>query len=171
MDYNKIFSVGDVDGGVVNVVVEVPLGTNEKYEWNSQNFKMEIDRLEPVDLLEPVNYGFIPRTIGADGDALDAFIISENSIQTGMVIQAKIIGVMKFIDEGVIDDKIVAVLLNDSINGLADVPKDIIYNITNFFTHYKDMYGKDQTKVGDWLGVDDAKKIIIESNERWQKIL
>ena len=113
MDYNKIFSVGDVNNGFLNVVVEVPLGTNEKYEWNSQTLKMEIDRLEPIDLPEPVNYGFIPRTIGDDGDALDAFIISKDSIPTGSVIKAKIIGVMKFIDKGVSDDKIVTVLLND----------------------------------------------------------
>ena len=170
MDYNKIFSVGDINNGFLNVVVEVPLGTNEKYEWNSQTLKMEIDRLEPVDLPEPVNYGFIPRTIGDDGDALDAFIISKDSIPTGSVIQAKIIGVMKFIDKGVSDDKIVTVLLNDSINSLVDVPKYIIDNIENFFTHYKDIYGQNQTKVGDWLSVDNARKIIIESNERWQKI-
>lgn len=168
MDYNKTFSAGDVNGGMVNVVVEVPLGTTEKYEWNRRSLRMEIDRLEPTDMPEPANYGFIPRTIGGDGDALDVFIISSSPIPTGTVIPAKIIGVMKFTDEGISDDKIVAVLEDSQDKKLADIPKNLIKKITNYFTHYKDEFGPNQTQVGEWLGVMEARQVIFESVERWK---
>ena len=168
MDYNKTFSAGDINGGIVNVVVEVPLGTIEKYEWNRRNLRMEIDRLEPTNMPEPVNYGFIPQTIGGDGDALDVFIISSASIPTGTVIPAKIIGIMKFNDEGISDDKIVAVLEDSQYKDLADIPESVIKKITNYFSHYKDEFGSNQTQVGEWLGVMDARRIIIESAERWK---
>ena len=168
MDYNKTFSAGDINGGIVNVVVEVPLGTIEKYEWNRRNLRMEIDRLEPTNMPEPANYGFIPQTIGGDGDALDAFIISDAPISTGTVVQARIIGVMQFIDEGVCDDKIVAVLDDSLEKNIADIPKKHIKKITNYFMHYKDEFGPNQTQVGDWLDAMEARKIIFEANKLWK---
>jgi inorganic pyrophosphatase len=168
MDYNETFSAGDINGGIVNVVVEVPLGTTEKYEWNRRSLRMEIDRLEPTNMPEPVNYGFIPQTIGDDGDALDVFIISNTSIPTGTVVQARIIGLMQFTDEGVRDNKVVAVLEDSPFGKVADVPKKNVNKIANYFTHYKDAFGINQTMVGDWLGAMVARQEIIESNERWK---
>jgi len=168
MDYNKTFSAGDINGGIVNVVVEVPLGTVEKYEWNRRNLRMEIDRLEPSNLPEPVNYGFIPQTIGEDGDALDVFVISSDPIPTGTVLQTRIIGVMRFVDEGKNDDKIVTVLEGSSYRKLADVPDNLVKKITNYFRHYKDNFELNQTAVNGWLGVMEARKTIFDSIDRWK---
>jgi len=168
MDYNKTFSAGDINGGMVNVVVEVPLGTVQKYEWNRRKLRMEIDRLEPTTFPEPTNYGFIPQTIGGDGDALDVFIISNSPIPTGTVLQTKIIGIMKFTDEGINDDKIVAVLEDSDYKKLSDIPKNRINKITSYFTHYKDESGPNQTIVGCWLGLPEARKVIFESVDCWK---
>lgn len=169
IDYNKFFSPGDINGGMVNAVIEVPLGTTEKYEWNLKNLKMEIDRLEPTAFPEPVNYGFIPQTIGEDGDALDVFVISDVPVPTGTVLYVKIIGVMRFIDEGFRDDKIVTVTEDSKYQKISDIPKSRINKITHHFSHYKDDSDFNQTTVGDWLDQKNAISIILESINRWKK--
>lgn len=174
IDFNKVLTPGDVANGIVNVVVEISAGGNEKIEWNRNDQMMEVDRLEPTTFPEPTNYGFIPQTIGEDGDGLDVLIISETVIPTGTSLTAKIIGVMKFDDEGQTDDKIIVVPTDDQghdcvINSLADMPKNKIDQITYYFNHYKDYKKLGSTLVKDWSDKAEAQKIIYESIERWDK--
>ena len=67
-DFNTVLTPGDVDGGVVNVVVEIPQGSNHKIEWNRDLAVMQLDRVEPAIFAKPTNYGFIPQTLDEDGD-------------------------------------------------------------------------------------------------------
>jgi inorganic pyrophosphatase len=172
-DFNKILTPGDVDGGVINVVIEIPAGSNNKIEWNRELAVFQLDRVEPSIFAKPTNYGFIPQTLDEDGDELDALIITDEPLSTGIFLEAKIIGVMKFEDDGEIDDKIVVVPADDRnsgnvISNLADI-EQLKKQIEHHFTHYKDLKKPGSTIVKGWGDVAEAKTVIHESIERWNK--
>ena len=171
-DFNKILTPGDVDGGVINVVVEIPTGSSHKIEWNRDLAVFQLDRVEPAIFAKPTNYGFIPQTLDEDGDELDALIITDEPLTTGVFLEAKVIGVMQFEDDSEVDDKVIVVPADDrntgnTINSLEDLPKQLIAQIEHHFTHYKDLKKPGSTIVKGFAGVDEAKKIIHESIERW----
>ncbi len=174
-DFNQILDAGDVDGGIINVVVEIPTGSNHKIEWNRKLACFELDRVEPVAFAKPCNYGFIPQTLDEDGDELDALIITEQPLTTGIFLQAKVIGVMKFVDDGEVDDKIIVVPADDRNNGnaynsLEDLPAQLIKQLDFHFNHYKDLKKPGATKVEGFFGVDVAKEVIIDSQKRWKEM-
>ena len=171
-DFNQILDAGDVDGGVINVVIEIPAGSNNKIEWNRKLGVMQLDRVEPQLFAKPTNYGFIPHTLDEDGDELDALIITDTPLPTGIFIEAKVIGVMKFVDDGEVDDKVVVVPADDrnngnAINTLADLPPQLIKQIEFHFNHYKDLKKAGTTKVESWGDIEEAKAVIKESQKRW----
>lgn len=172
IDFNQTLTPGDIEKGIVNVVVEIPIGGTDKIEWNRADKMMEIDRLEPTDFPEPTNYGFIPQTISGDGDSMDVLIISEKIIPTGTILQARIIGVMKFEDETEVDNKIIVVPIDNhedknQIESLADLSKQKINQIEYYFSHSKDQIKSGLTVVGGWGDVAEAKQIIYKSIECW----
>lgn len=171
-DFNKILTPGDIDGGTINVVVEIPAGSSHKIEWNRNLAVFQLDRVEPKIFAKPTNYGFIPQTLDEDGDELDALIITSDPLTTGIFMEAKIIGVMKFEDDGEVDDKVIVVPADDretgdAINTLEDLPKQLISQIEHHFTHYKDLKKPGSTIVKGFGGIDEAKQIIHEAVERW----
>ncbi|MEO7904700.1 MAG: inorganic diphosphatase [Candidatus Saccharimonadales bacterium] len=171
-DFNVILNPGDVDGGIVNVVVEIPQGSSHKIEWNRKLAVMQLDRVDPAIFAKPTNYGFIPQTLDEDGDELDALIITDAPLPTGIFLEARVIGVMKFVDDDEVDDKVVVVPADDrntgnAITSLADLPKRMIEQIEHHFTHYKDLKKPGSTVVKGWCDVDEAKAIIHESITRW----
>ena len=173
-DFNQILTPGDIDGGVINVVVEIPTGSSHKIEWNRDLAVMQLDRVEPAIFAKPTNYGFIPQTLDEDGDELDALIITDEPLTTGIFLEARVIGVMKFEDDGEIDDKVIVVPADDRNTGnavktLADVPEQLIKQIEHHFSHYKDLKKPGTTKVLGWGDVEAAKEIIAESIERYAK--
>ena len=173
-DFNKILDAGDVDGGIINVVVEIPQGSNQKIEWDRKIGAMKLDRIEPQIFAKPTNYGFIPQTLDEDGDELDALIITDlPPLPTGIYMEARVIGVMKFVDDGEVDDKVVVVPADDRHNGnaiktLADLPPQLIKQIEFHFNHYKDLKKPGSTKVGHWGDIEEAKAVIRESQARWK---
>lgn len=172
-DFNKILSAGDVDGGIINVVIEIPAGSSHKIEWNRDLAVMQLDRVEPIIFAKPTNYGFIPQTLDEDGDELDVLVITDEPLPTGIFLEAKVVGVMVFEDDGEVDDKVIVVPADDrntgnSINSLADIPQRKLDQITHHFTHYKDLKKPGSTIVKSWGDVDEAKQIIHESIRRWQ---
>lgn len=170
-DFNQILTPGPIDEGTVNVVVEIPAGSSHKIEWNRELAVMQLDRVEPAIFAKPTNYGFIPQTLDEDGDELDALIVTEEPLPTGVFLEAKIIGVMKFEDDGEVDDKVVVVPADNrntgnSIQSLEDIPQ-LIKQLEHHFSHYKDLKKPGSTTVKGWGDVEEAKKIIHESIERW----
>lgn len=171
-DFNQILTPGDIDGGIINVVVEIPTGSSHKIEWNRDLAVFQLDRVEPSIFAKPTNYGFIPQTLDEDGDELDALIITDEPLTTGIFLEARIIGVMKFEDDGEIDDKVIVVPADDrntgnAITTLADLPPQLIKQIEHHFTHYKDLKKPDSTIVKGFGDIDEAKAVIHESVERW----
>ncbi len=171
-DFNKILTPGDYENGEINVVVEIPTGSNHKIEWDRKNACFMLDRIEPIAFAKPCNYGFIPQTLDEDGDELDVLLITDQPLTTGIYTQAKVLGVMKFVDDGEVDDKIIAVVADDRNNGdaiqsLEDLPKRLIEQIKFHFDHYKDLKKPGTTEVKEFAGIDEAKKVIKDAIDRW----
>ena len=173
-DFNQVLETGDYQSGTVNTVVEIPQGSFLKIEWDRKRAVFMLDRVEPAIYAKPVNYGFIPQTLDEDGDELDTLVVCAEPIPTGVWLEAKIIGIMNFEDDGEADHKVVVVPADDrntgdSVNSLDDLGERWKQQITEHFTHYKDLKKPGTTKVLGWGDVDEAKKIISESVERYQK--
>jgi len=170
-DFNQILTPGKVDEGVVNVVIEIPAGSSHKIEWNRELAIMQLDRVEPTIFAKPTNYGFIPQTLDEDGDELDVLVITDEPLPTGVFLEGKIIGVMKFEDDSEVDDKIVVVPSDDRNTGnriqtLEDIPQ-LVKQIENHFNHYKDLKKPGSTIVKSWGDIEEAKAVVHESIERW----
>lgn len=171
-DFNKILDAGDVDGGVINVVVEIPTGSSHKIEWDRGRGFFVLDRVEPAIFAKPTNYGFIPQTLDEDGDELDVLLVTDEPLVTGVVVEARVLGVMKFEDDGEVDDKIVAVPADDRNTGnvyqtLEDLPDQLIRQIEFHFNHYKDLKKPGTTIVQSWGDISEAKSVIHEAIARW----
>ena len=173
-DFNKILTPGDYENGEINVVIEIPVGSTQKIEYrrNMEGGAFEIDRIEPDLFAKPANYGFIPQTLDEDGDELDVMVITPLQLTTGTFMKARVLGVMKFVDDGEVDDKIIAVPADDRNNGdcyqsLEDLPKQLIKQIEFHFNHYKDLKKPGSTEVKEFAGVDEAKKVIADAIKRW----
>ena len=172
-DFNKILNAGDYENGEINVVVEIPTGSNHKIEWDRENACFMLDRVEPMAFAKPCNYGFIPQTLDEDGDELDALIITDQPLTTGIYLTAKVLGVMKFVDDGEVDDKIICVPADDRNNGdcyntLEDLPKRTLEQIEFHFNHYKDLKKPGTTKVEKFGDAAEAKEVIKAAIKRWE---
>ena len=170
-DFNQVLTPGDIENGLLNTVVEIPQGSRLKVEWDREHAAFTLDRVEPQIFAKPCNYGFIPQTLDEDGDELDTLIICPEPLPTGVWLEAKILGVMKFEDDGEIDDKVVVVPADnrddaDAINSLEDIPQ-LVKQLENHFTHYKDLKKPGNTIVKGWGDASEAKTIIRECIERW----
>jgi inorganic pyrophosphatase len=171
-DFNQVLTPGDIDGGTVNTVVEIPEGSRLKVEWDRERAAFMLDRVEPAIFAKPVSYGFIPQTLDDDGDELDTLIVCSEPIPTGVWLEAKIIGVLNFVDDGEADHKVVVVPADDrdsgdSIHSLDDLGDRWKQKIEHHFTHYKDLKKPGSTVVEGWGDVEAAKAIVRECVERW----
>lgn len=171
-DFNKVLDPGDVDGGLVNTVVEIPEGSRLKVEWDRQRAVFMLDRVEPKIFAKPCNYGFIPQTLDEDGDELDTLIICPEPLTTGVWLEARIIGVLRFEDDGEVDDKVVVVPADnrddDRINSLDDIPQ-LVKQLEHHFTHYKDLKKPGSTIVKGWGDAEEAKVIVKQCIDRYNK--
>jgi inorganic pyrophosphatase len=173
-DFNQVLETGDVDNGLVNTVVEISKGSSLKIEWDRKRAVFMLDRVEPAIFAKPCNYGFIPQTLDEDGDELDTLIVTDEPLPTGIYFEAKVIGILNFIDDGEADHKVVVVPADDrqtgdSINSLDDLGERWKQQLEHHFMHYKDLKKPGSTKVEGWGNVEDAKKIIKECIERYKK--
>lgn len=171
-DFNIILDAGDYKNGLINVVVEIPQGSSHKIEWNRDKAYFALDRVEPAIFAKPTNYGFIPQTLDEDGDELDVLLITDEPLWTGVVVQARVLGYMKFVDDGEVDDKIIAVPADDRNTGnayksLSDLPTRLIEKLEHHFTHYKDLKKPGSTMVEKFGDATEAQQVIEESIERW----
>lgn len=172
-DFNQVLTVGDFQQGSVNTVVEIPMGSRMKVEWDRERAAFKLDRVEPGIFAKPVNYGFIPQTIDEDGDELDTLIITTEPLATGIWLEATIVGVLNFEDDGEMDHKIVVVPTDDRDTGdriktLADLGQRWQQQIEHHFNHYKDLKKPGSTKVLGWGDAEAAKAIIAECADRYQ---
>ncbi len=171
-DFNQVLAPGDIDAGTVNTVVEIPEGSMLKVEWDRKRAAFMLDRVEPQIFAKPCSYGFIPQTLDEDGDELDTLIVCDEPLPTGVWLEAKILGVMKFEDDGEVDDKIVVRPADDRqagdwLNSLDDLGDNWKNRVEHHFTHYKDLKKPGSTIVKGWGDAEEAKTIIKSCIERW----
>jgi inorganic pyrophosphatase len=148
----------------VQVVIEIPAGSFTKYELDAKTGHIFVDRFQSMPVVYPTNYGSIPSTVGADGDPLDALVITRQPIYPGALIRVRPIGIMKMIDGGDIDDKIVAVPISkldptyDEIKTIDDLPAIERARIEQFFAVYKRL--PDGRKVVEMKGFEGVNAAV-----------
>jgi len=171
-DFNVVLTPGDYQNGMLNIVVEIPKGSMLKIEWDRKHAAFMLDRVEPGIFAKPCNYGFIPQTLDEDGDELDVLLVTDEPVPTGVWMEAKIVGILNFTDDGEADHKVVVVPADDrntgdAINSLEDLGERWKQQVEHHFTHYKDLKKPGSTKVEGWGDVEAAKAIVAESIERY----
>ncbi len=164
--------IGSKAPEVVNVVIEIPAGSKNKYEYDEELHVIKLDRVGYAAMAHPYDYGFIPETRSEDGDHLDAFVVLDHSVFPGCLVAARPVGLMRMVDDGEADEKIICVpakdVRYDHITDLAQLSAHLPKEIQHFFEHYKDLQGK-KAEVTGWGDAAEAKKVITEAQEAFSK--
>jgi inorganic pyrophosphatase len=150
-------------------LVEIPKGSRNKYEYDHELDVIKLDRFLFSSMVYPTDYGFIPDTLGQDGDPLDAMVLVSEPTFPGCVIEVKAIALFRMEDDKGIDDKVLCVPLTDpawnTLETLEDVPNQLRDEIAHFFSVYKDLEQK-KVNVDGWYSREDALEEIEASRER-----
>jgi inorganic pyrophosphatase len=169
MDYLHL-PIGERCPELVNAVIEVPLGGVNKYEYDKKLRVFRLDRTLYSPVHYPGDYGFIPSTLASDGDPLDVLVLVDNASFPGCLIEVRPIGVLEMLDQGVRDEKVLAVVNNDprytEVSNYTDIYTHILREVEHFFSIYKDLEGK-RTKTIGWHDGKEARRVILESRERF----
>jgi inorganic pyrophosphatase len=155
----------------VNVIVEIPRDSHNKYEFDHETNQIKLDRHLVVSMGYPAEYGFIPDTLGGDGDPLDVLVLTEYPTFPGCRIESRVLGMCIMTDENGEDAKLIAVPAYDpewkSAADIDDVPKNVKDRIAHFFTVYKDLDEGKWVKVENWVGRDAALAELAASRDRF----
>tara|TARA_X000001036_G_scaffold216607_1_gene202793 strand:+ start:5073 stop:5612 length:540 start_codon:yes stop_codon:yes gene_type:complete len=177
MDISKI-APGKNAPDEINVIIENTQGGDPvKYEMDKDSGAIFVDRFMHTAMFYPANYGFIPNTLGGDGDPVDVLVYAQHAIIPGAVIHARPVGVLVMEDDGGQDEKILAVPVSkthpmfDDINEYSDLPECLLEQIQHFFERYKDLEKGKWVKMKGWEGSAKAKELILEGidNEKAAK--
>lgn len=157
----------------IEVFVEVPMGSRNKYEYDSESGRFHLDRMLFTAVRYPGDYGFLPGTLARDGDALDALVVLGEPTFPGCTITARVLGVLDMEDEKGPDEKLLCVPQEDPrwqhLQGLDDVPEHLRLEIAHFFSIYKDLERK-HVQVHGWRGRDEALEVVADSRRRATEI-
>ena len=163
----KPLSAGSKAPEIVNVVVEIRRGERNKYEMDKDTGYLTLDRVNATMLGYPADYGYVPDTLCDDGDPLDALLIIDESVPHGVVVPSRPIGVLRMVDDGEGDEKLICVPADDvsknHITDLADLGPEFPRMVEHFYTHYKD-WKKDWTgspvHFNGWGNASSAKQVV-----------
>lgn len=156
-----------------DVLVEIPRGSRNKYEYDFDLKRMRFDRMLFSSMMYPADYGFIPETLALDGDPLDVLVLVTKPTFPGCVIEVKPIGVFHMADDKGPDEKVICVPVSDPIwnklNDLEDINTHLLKEIEHFFQVYKDLENK-TVDVGGWGDVKEAQQIIKACVDRFEAL-
>lgn len=162
----------DKKNALVKGIVEISQGSKAKYEVDKKSGLLKLDRVVFAAFHYPINYGFIPQTLGEDGDPLDILVLSQVPIQPLCLVKTKVIGYMEMLDNGEKDEKIIAVAQGDMsvshINSIEELPENYKLEMKHFFSEYKTL-SKKTVVVDEFLPAKEALRIIEECIERYEK--
>ncbi len=158
----------------VNVVVEIPQhGEPVKYEVDKETGAIFVDRFLGTPMRYPCNYGYIPCTLGGDGDPSDVLVVSPLPLIPGSVVRSRPVGILHMEDDGGEDAKILAVPVDSltrlyrDISEYRDLPDELLDRIVHFFDHYKDLEPGKWVKITGWAAAEAAKQEVMQSIERY----
>jgi len=164
--------VGDAMPEEINVVVEIPHGSHNKYEYDKHLNIFRLDRALHSATYYPGDYGFVPQTLAEDGDPLDVLILVAQPTFPGCLVVARPIGLLKMVDGGLPDDKVLAVPVGEpAYNGVhtqSQIFPHTLRTIQNFFETYKLLEGKDTSTHG-WQDAAAARRSVVDSVERFKE--
>ena len=154
----------------VNALIEISMGMRTKYEVDKETGLLKLDRILFSSVQYPANYGFIPQSLGEDGDPLDVMVICKESIVPLCLVPARIVGVMRMVDQGLVDDKILAVPIKNAstrnILDVEDVEDDLKQEFKAFFESYTLLENK-SVQVPAFLSKEVAKNLVVEALNRY----
>ena len=155
------------------VIVEIPEGSQNKYEYDKKLRIFVLDRVLHSPLHYPADYGHVPSTLCEDGDPIDVLVLMTEPTFPGCLVKARPIGVIEMEDEKGIDDKILAVPVDDPrfdhVNDIKDISEHILKEITHFFEMYKALEPGKWVKIKGWYGNEKAKEVIMRAIELYKK--
>ncbi len=155
--------LGDKSPSIITAIIEIPAGSKVKYELDKESGLLIVDRILYSSVRYPANYGFIPQTYCDDHDPLDILVLCQENVAPMSLMRAKPIGLMKMIDQGEPDDKVIAVHADDpefsSYSDVKELPPHRMNEVKTFFEDYKALENK-TVEVSDIFGVDEAKEAI-----------
>ena len=155
---------------IINVIVEIPKGSMNKYEYDKTNNMMKLDRVLFSPFHYPGDYGIVPQTLSEDADPLDALVLVTNPTFPVILIEARPIGLLQMTDDGQLDDKVVCVAMHDPrylhTTDINDIEDHYRSEIAHFFQVYKDLEGK-KVEILGWKSSKDAKEVIINSHKKY----
>ncbi len=155
----------------VNVIVEIPRGGQNKYEYDHETHTIKLDRHLVVSMGYPAEYGFVPDTLGGDGDPLDALVLTEYPTFPGCLIEVKVLGMCVMTDEKGRDEKLITVPTYDpqwrDASDIGDVPRRVLDRISHFFTVYKDLDEGKWVKIENYVGRSEALAELSASRARF----
>lgn len=170
--------IGKIPSGIpnqINVVIEIPKGSNIKYEIDKDSGLLFVDRKLFTAMFYPCNYGFVPSTIEDDGDPVDVLVIGEFALVPLSILKAIPVGVLLTEDEEGQDSKIIATPINkidptfSFIKDVHDIPNSLKKQIEHFFAHYKELEGGKYVRITGWDNREMAEKRITEAIDRYSK--
>ena len=161
-----------MDNMVVNALIEIPLGSKNKYELDKATGRIHLDRVLYAAMIYPAEYGIIEETLAPDGDALDILVICNDPTFPGCTVPARVLGYLDMVDGGKLDYKLISVVdcdpRYDSIRELEDLSPFVLKEIANFFANYKVLQGI-KVEVGQYHNKEDAAKVIAACRKAYQK--
>ena len=157
---------------VVDAMIEIPLGSKNKYEMDIKTGRIKLDRVLYAAMMYPAEYGIIENTLAPDGDALDILVICSDATFPGCIVPARVLGYLDMIDNGKLDYKLIAVVdcdpRYDHYQQIEDINPFVLKEIANFFANYKVLQGV-SVEVGNYHNAEEALKIIEESKAAYRE--
>ena len=161
-----------MENNVVNALIEIPLGSKNKYELDKKTGRILLDRVLYAAMIYPAEYGIIEDTLAPDGDALDILVICSDPTFPGCTVPARVLGYLDMIDNGKLDYKLIAVVdcdpRYDNKQELSDINPFILKEISNFFANYKVLQGI-KVEVGQYHGKEEAMEVIRRCREAFEQ--
>lgn len=156
----------------INVIIEIPSHSDPvKYEVDKETGALFVDRFMNTAMFYPCNYGYVPHTLADDGDPVDVLVVSPYALISGSVVECRPVGMLKMTDESGEDAKVIAVPhdeMYDDVKDVNDLPTRLLDQLAHFFEHYKDLEKNKWVRIDGWLGIDSAKKEIVDSVTRFK---
>lgn len=162
--------LGDRVPEILNAVVEIPLGEVNKYEYDKKLHVFRLDRALFSSVHYPGDYGFFPQTLAADGDPLDMLVLVDNPSFPGCLMEVRPIGLLEMLDQGVKDEKVLAVSQHNpryrEVHNYTQIYPHVMNEISHFFATYKDLEGKRTQMVG-WKDASVARALILQCHNEF----